>query len=462
MCEFTLEKKIDYNRKRALRISRQSHQNARVRENLIDYMISHDLNDEELRFFSQFRRSIDQCGHRAAFREHHCNRAIEYMACQTCKHKYCAICNSERARLVRRKYRQFFVTYPEILEQYDFMHLTLTLPHDQNGYQGEKIYIDRLIREFNFMRKKAWWKEMVYAGEYGIEVTKNDSGLHIHLHSMLLVHKSDEYLTRNTLQRKILEAWNKQTATGERKKFGLKQLVGLRKSLSFLNHIKSDASGVCAKRKAEFRKVLAKLNPSGATLIGLESIYRVSKTGKKIYVNIDQGMDFFMKGVMECIKYHFEPLAMKKDSGEPDFDLMREILPAIYAKRLYGKFGAFHGGTKNSHEGAKMLSLSAKSERDEAEKELEDLANEEVYNPETKEKAEKGDYTYFLAPAGSMFIDASKNHKILVNPRKKKYYPDVGGLRNLLLVMIDLMINDRMRAEMEWLERIPPDYHMAA
>jgi len=50
-----------------------------------------------------------------------------------------------------------------------------------------------------------------------------------------------------------------------------------------------------------------------------------------------------MKAIMETISYHFEPHAFNKEDKTIDIDLLADLLPHVYRKILYKKFGCLHG-----------------------------------------------------------------------------------------------------------------------
>lgn len=436
-----LEQKRTYNRKRGLGISRKVKQNYIMRAEMNDWWESdrEEMNLDEQYYFSRFRNALSTCCQNTLFREHS-NNEHEFIGAHTCNHKYCNVCNAERSKNVRKSYRRFFESYPELLKQYDFMHLTLSVPHNETtGWRGQKFYASELMKEFNFMRKKPFWKKMVYAGEFGVELTKGDNGLHIHIHSMLLVHKSTQ--NRNELHKKILLAWNQQTATsGEFKPLEKERVESIVKG---------------NKRLTEFDCM--KLNATGATLIGLESLYIKSEKPKagflycqrsgfyKKYVNAGDDFQKFMGGVMECIKYHFEPMAMKKN-GKVDFDLMREILPMIAGKPLYRKFGAFHGGTKNKHEGCKLLNLNDKTLQEQVDETVANEARDKVYNPATLQVAEKEEYTYIVVPMCTVYFDHTENYKPKINQNSKKY-TNTNKIRDALMLMMQKSIADDMEVK---------------
>ena len=142
---------------------------------------------------------------------------------------------------------------------------------------------------------------------------------------------------------------------------------------------------------------------------------------KAIYYPKD-GDIFYELAFMECLKYHFEPLALKKD-GSLDMDLVVEILPAIKGQPLYRKFGAFHSRSKNAHPDAKMLNINHKPTPTEEAMEIQEILDEtgkEIQNPETKEAASRNDYHYFLIALDKVYVDTEKDYKIIIpNPRRK-------------------------------------------
>jgi hypothetical protein len=353
-------------------------------------MTENEISDEAISSLCEFRYKLNTCCNKALFREHLTSGAHTFIAAHTCKHKLCAVCNAQRAKNVRKMYRNFFETNPELLERYDFMHLTLTVPHGSGEFRGERWYAPELMKEFNWMRKKAFWKRSVYAGEFGVEVTKNDNGLHIHIHSMLLVEKGQR--NRNKLHRAIYLAWNKQTAGDE----------------DFLPLSDEQRTAARKGNSSITAKDLDKINANGSVLIGLESLYtksdvprpgffKCSRTGGyKRYVNAESNLESFMGGVMECLKYHFQPTAIEAD-GSLDFELVAEILPAIKGKPLYRKFGAFHAGSKNAHPAASTLNMNhTEDDTEEAAKDLLENGSETITDPITGEEQEREEYTYFI------------------------------------------------------------------
>jgi hypothetical protein len=393
------EKKRRWNSKRCGSLVSNVSTNHRWYNEMHDYMEENEVTDQALTYLCDFRYKLNTCCNKALFREHLNSGGHTFIAAHTCKHKLCSVCNSLRAKKVRKTWRNFFETNPELLKEYDFMHLTLTVPHKEGEFRGKRWYADELMKEFNWMRKKAFWKRRVYAGEFGVEVTKNDNGLHIHIHAMLLVYKGRQ--NRNELHRDIYLAWNKQTAGGT----------------AFAPLSEDERAAAMKGNKTITAGDLEQVNANGAVLIGLESLYiksnearpgffKCTRTGVyKRYVSGKDNFDAFMGGVMECIKYHFQPLAIQ-DDDTLDFDLVIELLPAIKGKPLYRKFGAFHAGAKNAHPAASTLNINYNpDDKADAAEELVENGSESIMDPITGEDQERDEYTYFVTKLKHAHVD---------------------------------------------------------
>jgi len=442
------QKRVLGNRYRGYRHSRAAAVNKRAYDQLNAYMLSKDtgmISTAALQQFTMLRRSLASCCKYALHREHHGTGDLEFMGAHTCDHKYCFVCNELRSRTVRRKFMGFFRKNPELLDNYDFMHLTLTVPHTVDGWRGKRFYVSELMATFNRMRKERWWKKMVYAGEFGVEITINDNGPHCHIHALLLVNQEKQ--SRNILHARILEKWNDLTAddTKEFQPVSDERWASIEKGNA---HLRAGSPFF----DKEYR---SRLNESGATLIGLEMLYTVSDKPAPGY-KYDPGSgkykkrvsgddpDGLMDGIMECIKYHFEPSGMLLRDGSLDFELLNEILPAIYKKPLYRKFGAFHTRTKNAHPDAEMLNFNAPTPEDEVTETLEEFGNEKVINPTTGEEVEREEYSYMTVAANKVFYDKKDMYRPILSSRVKRTYIHASNLRDALLDML-LMANPKLR-----------------
>ena len=112
------------------------------------------------------------------------------------------------------------------------------------------------------MRKYDDWKELVYGGESGVEVTKGANGLHIHIHAMILVRKEKQ--SRNTLAKIVLHRWNNLTkGASKRKEFSIEEIAGIQKT------------GGKNGENISKEWIVGNLEPTGSTLVGLENLYKI-------------------------------------------------------------------------------------------------------------------------------------------------------------------------------------------
>jgi hypothetical protein len=84
------------------------------------------------------------------------------------------------------------------------------------------------------------------------------------------------------------------------------------------------------------------LNPAGATLIGLETIFSFDSKGQKVRAT-EWGSKEMMIAVMETISYHFEPHAFDKNTKSFDLPMLADIVTKIHNVKLYAKFGCLYG-----------------------------------------------------------------------------------------------------------------------
>jgi hypothetical protein len=279
---------------------------------------------------------------------------IKLMTPKTCNHRLCNICNWNRQKKIRRKYFRWFETNQNLCKiaddalnikyctnaqlekyvnngfklvsdkiEYDLMHLTLTVPHNVKGWRGRKYYFSEIMQAYNDMRHYEEWNKFVYGGEYGVETTKNDSGYHTHIHSLVFVKKGSQ--NRNLLHLNVLQLWNKLTvdSTSERIVFVENQRAAIKKGNQLITDV-----------------VIDKLHPQGATLIGLECLY-TTQNGIKSRSK-EWGSEDMIKGVMETISYHFKPRLFNTTDHSFDLKTIFDMLPKVHGKVLYRKFGVLH------------------------------------------------------------------------------------------------------------------------
>lgn len=368
---------------------------------------SKQFNNADLVALRKFDKYLTQCANLTLYEQD--GKWIQHVASHTCNHKACFVCNYIRQKKIRRKYLHWFEENKtfgrvllengqskiitrfqyqknyagfEIIEKvpYDLMFLTLTVPHTENGFRGEKFYQKQIRTAFNLMRKTDAWLKWVYGGEFGIEITKGENGLHIHIHSLIFVKRATQ--NRNKIYRMIFMEWNKYTVdpSNTRTSFDEKTIAGIKKGNSLLTD-----------------EDIQKLNPQGSTFVDLSTIYTWSNGVKKRAKEF--GSKEMMIAVMEAISYHFEPQAFDKANGEFNIPLLIELLPKLYNLRIYDRFGILYRESP--------LSLSNNTH-------VEDL--KEIIDLKKEEGNESKNYKdYFITNPAYVFHDPKKRNKIIMS-----------------------------------------------
>jgi hypothetical protein len=407
-----------WNRKRGDKITSKARQNDKTVNQVHEYLLPMDSNSKAFPYFLKLRNDLQNCCRHTLVRRWKKPHTVDFIAAHTCKNKACNVCNYVRCKSLRRKYLSYFAKNElidqktgEIFERkdFDFFHLTLTVPHSQkNGWRGKRVFVQELMKQFNLMRKRDFWKKNIFAGEFGIEFTKNKSGNHIHIHSLVIAHTFKG--NRNYLYEQILKEWNQLTVCpyNERSEFSQVEIEAIKKG-----------------SKGITDQYVKQLHPKGSTFISLESLYtlsdqrisrydRINENGKyKHYINPADDKQF-IAGVMECIKYHFEPLCFNKEDKTIDFELLEEILPEIHGRPLYRKFGNFHG--------LKELNVNETDLAEEAMEDLQETGRETVLHPETGALADKEDYDFLIINARMLRYDKNDNMRPRIRKSAKKIY----------------------------------------
>ncbi len=272
-----------------------------------------------------------------------------------CEDKLCFVCNSQRSRVTRRKYRTWFEANQVLFEvtpknglpkvvtsfqyqkhfegasytpvAYDVMHFTLTVPHtEERGFRGVKLYYDEFTNIMTAMRRLKFWKENILGGEYGFETERKTKGLHIHVHGLMFVRRFIG--NRNYVHRELLMNWNRLSVDEDAP---LRELT---------DEVKT---AILAGNKTLTESDILQMDLRGATFMNLESIHYF-KNKRKIYIT-DFSDPNMMRGIMEAIKYHFEPAFFNKQDNQFDLQMVADIKPLIHGKALYKKFGCLVGET---------------------------------------------------------------------------------------------------------------------
>lgn len=351
-----------FNNKRSNRISGLKRKNKRLIEQIDQEM------ETQSEYVMRLKKKLTRCAGKLLYAYDASTTSWTYYGGLFCGSKLCWVCNFNRQKQVRRKYRIWFkenrqlhrISNPKTGEirtstraqyekkythwhqteliGYDLMHLTLTVPHCiESGHRGEKYYFESIKRAFNLVRKTDTWRAMVYGGEYGVEVGNElKNGLNIHIHALLMVKRGEK--SRNRLYKFLLKEWNRSTidTTSPHTQFTENRIEGLLKSAS---------------RLIDRQWIIENLHPQGATLITLENIY-YHVDGRKVYPDQNEwDSQHLHRAVLETIKYHFEPTAFDKEGGHFNISIINELLPVMEGKsgkglRLYERFGCLYGETQ--------------------------------------------------------------------------------------------------------------------
>lgn len=345
---------INYNGKRSNTISSLKRKNIKLIKQMKSEITKINPTEIEMDAALRFEKAVTRCANITLYAQNTDTGVLKHVSSHTCNHKACHICNYLRQKKIRRKYYRWFEANSEFLEivnsgkkrivtqtqylkkwkakdftiakkfKYDIMFLTLSVPHyADTGFQGEKFYFKKLRDAFNTMRKTEAWQSKVYGGEFGIEITKKENGLHIHIHSLVFVKQFTQ--NRNKLHLAILSEWNRLTVNSfsKRKTFDQETRQGIKKG-----------------NKQITDKFIDSLNPQGSTIINLNTIFTWTGAQKSRVKEFNSKEMLY--AVMEAISYHFEPQAFDKKSGEFDLPLLIELLPALYNLRIYDRFGVLY------------------------------------------------------------------------------------------------------------------------
>lgn len=390
----------NFNRIRSRKLSILKSVNRKRVNDIREYMKSNETTETAADMLLKLSNSMHFCANLSLYRNDIAKDELSLVTSIFCQTKTCAICNNMRKNATRRKYFKWFegnrllcqitngkrkkvVTQSqfdkeagrgyELTEKvpYNLMTLTLTMPHYQNGFNGELYYFRTIMELYKYLRNKCvFWDGMVYGGEFGVECTRGvyvrnketnkyeyreqNNGLNIHIHSLLLVKPGRQ--NRNRLHKEIFYHWNRLTVNTDnpRTTFDDKTRALIKKGNALLDDDFIDS-----------------LNPQGATLIELRNIFTTDTEGGKQY-NLEFNSKAMMKAVMETISYHFEPHAFDKQNETIDVPLLADILEHIHRERLYSKFGCLFG--------EKSLNLKDKPEDmlEEYDEVLETLIDEET------------------------------------------------------------------------------------
>ena len=247
----------------------------------------------------------------------------------------------------------------------------------------------------------------------------------MHEATKLLMVKKDVLQSRNKLYFKILVEWNKLT-------------VDETNPVKFFTQYRIDAFHKKFKAQPpQWRDDLLKsLDATGSTMVGLSSLYyevtaaqyatrkkgRFARDGKYYCYANSKNVRSMVKGVVECLKYHFEPCVLEDAEGRLNVPLLCEMLPNIYRKRLYGKFGGLYR--------VKALNImdEAITEQDMELLSMDEMgAKEKVHHPYTGELVETGELMYVVCDAKNLVYSDDNKHYSIPTKKIKHVIRDPGG-----------------------------------
>lgn len=233
------------------------------------------------------------------------------------RHRFDPVWLYRKSQLIRKKYMDFFKNNPEYRNEYIPCHLVLTVPHPNGKWKGKEFYGKELLKDFNLLRKRDFWKKYVVAGELHVEVAASnfdESGLHIHIHA-LVFQKSD--ISVHEMKKLILDEWAKMSGK-ERPRFDHYEEIYI---------YKRKENG-----QYETNLIAKELTPNSIKLI---------ETRVKEHYQKDWDEQKFMSAILETIKYHFKMDSVLKD-GIYDVELIINILNNSKNMKFYNRFGEFY------------------------------------------------------------------------------------------------------------------------
>lgn len=308
------------------------------------------------------------------------------------RHRLDHVWNYRKSQIIRSRYFRYMSTAKDeqgriLTDYYLPVHLVLTLPHKGGLYNGKRFFARELIEAFRDMRKQDWWKTVIHAGEYGIEVKKSKKhGLHIHLHSFIL---QNPRFTINEVRDTIEAGWR--AVTGNTSPYS-----GIHYETLYVP--KKDELG--------------------------KPVFDEKGKREKDYVRPGDQIGKYLSGVMECIKYHFKPGCLEREETltltngrkvvekQFDIELIQEIINNTKGLRMYSRFGGFYK--------EKLLNFNnlEKEVTDEVIEEVlgsADEVEERLINPWTMDNARTNDYQILYGSPNS-FVHYGEDHPIPHEP----------------------------------------------
>lgn len=303
------------------------------------------------------------------------------------RHKMDPVWLMRKSQLIRNIYRNYLQSSETLKKTHHPVHITLTLPHGNGVFRGQRFYATELIYQFNILRKYPAWKSFVYAGEYGVEVKKTvntANGLHIHIHSFSLL---NENASVNKFRKWLQTSWLKLTGGSH---IWVETLYFFKKD----DHGKYLSKKSIIDGKPQEQRIKFYLN---------NEIRHIKKSLLTETQKQQTIQEIYLKGIMECIKYHFKMDDLMQIGSDKLFDieLINDILTNTKGKRMYSRYGAFY-----NEPALNFNNLEAKGAPDEINSE----STDRVVNPFTIE-----------------FAQTTETNKVCFYPEKQKRQPKTGA-----------------------------------
>lgn len=352
--------------------------------------------------------NLQYCGIKAdAVFEHEGKKATQILSCKYSRHRLDPIWNFRKSRLIRNKYKAY-LEKTNYHKDFIPIHLVLTVPHKDGNYKGDTFYVRQIIKDFNLMRKSETFKSIIHAGEYGVEIKKSKTnGYHIHIHSLMF---QDPGISIKEAAESIEWLWRKITGNDSKSS-------GIHYESLYYYKKKESGRGYVTEPKV---------------ILSENGTVTYKAVPKKFRINENSTMDEYLKGVMECIKYHFKHEMF--ESTEPythggyDIETLSYVVKETKNMRLYSRFGAFYKVKELNFNALEKVDENAEDSIEGAEEEyimnpLDKDIESKIINPFTKEPARPGEYKLAITNQSEYryYCNSNGNHADL-SGRERFYW----------------------------------------
>lgn len=262
------------------------------------------------------------------------------------KHRFSPVWCYRKSRMIRGCYARWVDENLETLRTLTPIHLVLTVPHTSDGFRGQEFYARAIADLYRTMRREKFWKEHVKGGEYCLEVTRNENGFHIHIHS--LVFQSND-ITVNAMREKVRQAWQRLVGGDDFVMVHYETLYYKdRENPRIVEHTTGESTYGIEINEYDIPIYSDDDDDyGGVQVMDYNDTGEVTKTTKyydKVYINKHSTADEWIFGILECVKYHFkEDTAViertVKGRAVFDIDLIKDILNNTKNMRMYDRFG---------------------------------------------------------------------------------------------------------------------------